>query len=77
MTTMKSPTVVAMLAAMGRRPELRVHIRGAIKNGVAVDEKFARFFYCSPCMRAFRPRLRRIESLWRSCRNSNPNYYSP
>jgi 4-carboxymuconolactone decarboxylase len=36
--TMKSLTVVAMLAAMGRHAELRVHIKGAIKNGVTVDE---------------------------------------
>lgn len=36
--TMKSLTVVAMLAAMGRHPELRVHIKGAIKNGVTIDE---------------------------------------
>jgi len=35
---MKSLTVVAMLAAMGRYPELRVHIKGAIKNGVSIDE---------------------------------------
>jgi 4-carboxymuconolactone decarboxylase len=27
-----------MLAAMGRHAELRVHIRGAIKNGVTADE---------------------------------------
>jgi 4-carboxymuconolactone decarboxylase len=36
--SMKSLTVVAMLAAMGRLPELRVHIKGAIKNGVTIDE---------------------------------------
>src|ERR1035437_7211201 len=35
---MKSLTVVAMLAAMGRHPELRVHSKGASKNGVAIDE---------------------------------------
>src|SRR5450756_2931417 len=35
---MKSLTVVAMLAATVRHPELRVHIKGAIKNKVTIDE---------------------------------------
>jgi len=33
----KSLNVVAMLAAMGRHAELRVHIKGAIKNGVTIE----------------------------------------
>jgi 4-carboxymuconolactone decarboxylase len=34
----KSLAVVAMLAAIGRGNELRVHIKGALANGVTADE---------------------------------------
>lgn len=29
---------LAMLTALGRTPEIRLHVRGALKNGVTVDE---------------------------------------
>jgi 4-carboxymuconolactone decarboxylase len=34
----KSLAVVAMLAAIGRPNELRVHLKGALKNGCSADE---------------------------------------
>ena len=34
----RSLITVAMLAALGREPELRTHIRGALSNGVTPDE---------------------------------------
>ncbi|MGO2112506.1 MAG: carboxymuconolactone decarboxylase family protein [Pseudoclavibacter sp.] len=34
----RSLATVAMLAALGRGPELRTHLRGALANGVAPDE---------------------------------------
>jgi 4-carboxymuconolactone decarboxylase len=34
----KSLVMVAMMAAAGRGNELRVHLRGAVKNGASADE---------------------------------------
>jgi 4-carboxymuconolactone decarboxylase len=35
---LRSMLTVAMLAALGREAELRVHVRGAVANGVSKDE---------------------------------------
>lgn len=34
----RSMLTVAMLVALGRAPEIRVHVKGAINNGVTVEE---------------------------------------
>jgi 4-carboxymuconolactone decarboxylase len=34
----RSLATVSMLAALGRGPELEVHMRGAVANGVTIDE---------------------------------------
>jgi len=34
----RSMLTVAMLVALGRAPEIRVHVKGAINNGVTKDE---------------------------------------
>ena len=34
----RSMITIAMLVAMGRAPEVRVHVKGAINNGVSVEE---------------------------------------
>jgi 4-carboxymuconolactone decarboxylase len=34
----RSLITIAMLVAMGRAPEVRVHVKGAINNGVSVEE---------------------------------------
>ena len=35
---MKSLTMVAMMAASGHQNELRVHLKGALKNGASVEQ---------------------------------------
>ncbi|MBV8166208.1 MAG: carboxymuconolactone decarboxylase family protein, partial [Alphaproteobacteria bacterium] len=35
---LRSLTMVAMMAAVGRPNELRVHLNGAVKNGCTADE---------------------------------------
>ena len=37
-TRTRSMITLAMLAALGREPELKVHVRGAIANGVTKEE---------------------------------------
>lgn len=42
---LRSLLTIAMLTAMGRRHEIKIHVRGALSNGATVDELQALFLH--------------------------------